>query len=809
VLYAGLVLFVVLALLTARSAWSAWHARSGEAKAEAVFDLVAQRMPLRPTEAPGALAWLQRELSRYERHLPDEARARAYRSLATAADDVPESLSGVLAALRSSALTRPADDLGRAPSAPIDDASPSLRRQHLVEYHGRTLALTRSRLADAEPPGADTSSNRFLRSTVPVLIAAQAAIDLSIAGAALPAVPGSAPPRPVRVYAVSEDGTLVSAPWTEGVGDARAADRELTLLSARPGVPTFAPEEFFFRFNVNGADGSTDASSYSGFYLDLGGRGLVSTLMLPIAVDGGGRGVLALDLAFDIDWRAFAASVDPPVVGAAVRASDAGRASWATLASALGAQGAPALAQAARVLADREGLEGKAGSGPLRHGVIDALGAVTAFQVSDATWLLMFFPKTSPAFPMAAVALLAGMLALLFSGFEINRRRADDERQRAERAMAEKQNLLNTMQVPLVVVDPNTDVIVSSNRAAEMIGIRAGTRFVDLVSEDGRAREHYQQMQVASTEPRRAYGVPMRVVDEHGRPVERYAVVRSVAVTAPIDALAADERHRLGVLFLLEPDADLAILSDEIEGEARRDERRRLSGILSHGVDTLARVLEHCLRERDADAPMREFTAWLADYLERRLTVTTWLLDQWDAVPPLPGQIVVDAEQARATLSRFDSVFELIAGDRALRERLHWENGTLSTPTPDRRRLDVDIDWPATFECACPVRGGFGLFLGEVLVNAVRHGRPGTVPRVTITADRVRRELAFKVDNAIDPAAPLRMPRGEAYGGLAILAAMARLFDWHDANFSPTTPDMFVAEWRVPAIDRGVAGQAD
>src|SRR5678815_2988567 len=151
----------------------------------------------------------------------------------------------------------------------------------------------------------------------------------------------------------------------------------------------------------------------------------------------------------------------------------------------------------------------------------------------------MLFPKTSPAFPLAPVALLAGVLALLFTGFELNRRRADAERRTAERAFAEKQNLLDTMQVPLVVVDPNTDAIVSSNRAAGAIGGRAGSRFADLVSSDPRARAHYERMQIATAEPRRAYGVPVAIRDD-GKIVERYAVVRSVAVTAPIEALAAD-----------------------------------------------------------------------------------------------------------------------------------------------------------------------------------------------------------------------------------------------------------------------------
>src|SRR5439155_20032856 len=209
-----------------------------------------------------------------------------------------------------------------------------------------------------------------------------------------------------------------------------------------------------------------------------------------------------------------------------------------------------------------------------------------------------------------------------------------------ERAFAEKQNLLDTMQVPLVVVDPNTDVIVSSNRAADAIGVRAGSRFAELVSRDPRARAHYERMQIATSEPRRAYGVPVAIRD-NGQTVERYAVVRSVAVTAPIEALAADERHRLGVIFVLDRDADLGILAADIASDAHREERRRLAGLLSHGVDALARVLEHLLRssgedrgergvgdaERAGAADARAFAAWLSEYLERRLTVTAWLLD--------------------------------------------------------------------------------------------------------------------------------------------------------------------------------------
>lgn len=815
-LYAGVALFVALALFTARAIWIAWHERSGEARAGALFDLVGQRMPPRPTEAPGAMAWLQRELERYAWHL-DDGRARLYRQFATASDGVPAPLERARDAIRAPDVDPAAASRVRWLGDPASGGAASLRSQRLVIFDGRTLVVTRRRALESAVNAEREASDGTIRWATVLLAGATEKIDRDLISHPLPTLPGHRSPHPVRLYVVSEDGTLISAPWerptdvgalsglgglsTPEISSRSAAERELALLSARPGLPTFAPEEFFFRGGAPSAAGIPNAGAYSGFYLDLGGRGLVSTITQPLIAPNGHHVVAALDLAFEIDWQRFAASVDVPISGAAVQVADGTPASWASFDAALPSGASAALRSATASLASRDRQTAPSDhTSPVRHGLVDGAGALAAFQVSEATWLLMLFPQTAPAFPVAAVVALAGLLALLLAGFELNRRRAEDERQKSQQALAEKQNLLNTMQVPLVVVDPNTDAIVSSNRAAETIGIRAGGRFADLVWPDDRARAHYQKMQAAGPQPRRAYGVPVAVRDDRGEIQQRYAIVRSVAVTAPIEALAADERHRLGVLFVLEPDADLALLAEDLERDAHRDERRRLAGLLSHGVATLARVLEHCLSHPQQDVDTRELTMWLAEYLERRLTVASWLLDHWDAAPPLDRDSVVDAEQCRVTVARFEAIFRRVRDDRELRARLHWDNGTLAARPADGRVLDTCLDWPASFELVCPVRGGFGLFLSEVLANAVRHGRPGTVPVVTIRGDRVRKEVVFRVEN--ESASPAHEPRGEAYGGLAILKRLGTLFEWRDVNFAHVD-GTFVAEWRAPASERG------
>ena len=775
-LYAGVIVFALLSAMTARSAWRAWHDRAGQARASAVFNLVEQRTPARPTEAPGATAWLREQLVSYGRALP-EAAAADFARLSDESVTPPAGLQRAAAVMRGVAAAQAASGDPITFRA-VEDNAASRRAQSIVTTAGDTLVVTRRRTLET-----DAASQAFILRLAGPMARARLRVEEAFDGSAA----GGA--RPVRLYAIFEDGTLLSLPWPARGGN------EAAQLAARRSLPSFAPEEFFFTF----APDERDALRYSGFYLDLGGRGLVSTLTMPLAGDvAGGTGVLALDLAHAIDWAGFASSIAPPLAARVATTPSGTAADWEKLRA--GLTGSPDAGLVDAVDALMRGGAPFDATAPMTHAVVTGLGAVAAFHVTEGEWLLAFFPSRAPSFPWAAIALLGVMLVVLLMGFEVNRRRAEREGDNAARALIEKQNLLNTMQVPLMVVDPNTDEIVSSNRAASALGIRPGARFADRVSADPRARAHYARTQLATSEPRRAYGVPIRVEDESGVERDEFALVRSVAVTAPIEALDADERHRLGILFLIDRESDLGLILEDVEDGAHRDERKRLTGLLSHGLDALVSVLQHSLSS-SSPAPL---SAWLAEYLERRLHVTAWLLDHWDAEPPV-HDAVVDEAQAAETLASLDRMLTAVRQNAGLRSRLGWDNGPLAGPS-DGPAFSTNVDWPAEFELTLPIRGGLGFFLTEALSNAMRHGAPGTRPSIALRCDRTRRELVCEIANERRRGA--RVAEGRAYGGLSILTGMARLFGWRDFA-AVARDDRFVVAWRAPLTRRDAPGRPD
>jgi hypothetical protein len=817
-LYLGAALFLALAALTVASVRSEWHRRVGEEQAAALFRLVQDKTPPRPTETPGVTAWLHLALKRYRSQIADPERARLYGEIADWQDrrSVPPSLGGIRDLLASPVEASTPEAVRWLPIAPGLETSGSrsplqLRSQRFLEIGDTWLVVTRRKALDAE--AANNPANLFLGRVAPHLLRLGERMGAALAAHPLPAVPGPRAPRVARVYALSEDGTLITLPLGELAADPaarrRAAEDEGRELRKLPQLPSFVSNEFFFQFDFTRPAGQV---YYSGLYLDLGGQGVVATITVPYVDPASGTtGILGADVTFDLDWRAFARQIEPPLIAEVVTLPAPPEDRWrpwtavSDAAAALPAGRDRSLARAVAAAAERERREGLfVTPGSVQHSVVEGQGAVAALQVAARDWLIILFPKTEAGFPVLSLALLLLPMALLLGGFELYRRRAEQAQERAERALAEKQNLLNTMQVPLLVVDPNSDAVVFGNEAARRLGIAAGVRIADLVAGGERERRHYERMQMAGPDARRAYGVPLRLRNESGGLETRYAVVRSVAVTAPIEALQADERHRLGVLFVLESDADLALLTEDLVHGARGEERRRLAGLLSHGIDTLVRVLAHALA-RGSDEADRAFVAWLSAYVERRIGVTAWVLDHWDAEPPFPPACAIEPSHARETLAALERVFARVADDPDLRSSLCWDNGTLAGSAGDIGDvLSLSFDWPAAYWFPMPVRGGFGLFLEEMLVNAVRHGRPGSVPRLGLFLDRGRRELLCEVENETrdDDRRPIRI---EPYGGRRLLERLARLFGWEGLTFT-AEDGRFMVSWRIPVSERGEAG---
>jgi hypothetical protein len=101
----------------------------------------------------------------------------------------------------------------------------------------------------------------------------------------------------------------------------------------------------------------------------------------------------------------------------------------------------------------------------------------------------------------------------------------------------------------------------------------------------------------------------------------------------------------------------------------------------------------------------------------------------------------------------FVAVFEAARRDRPLRARLHWNNGTLAGPAMAPCLMSRSTGPKIHRDLPCPRRSG-------------------------------------------------------GYGGLPIVRAMARLFEWDEVACGPAGAS-FVAQWSMPASESGGRGDAE
>src|SRR4051794_28636607 len=206
-LFLGVFLFAVLVALAAMSIRQEWQQRIGQSRADVIFQLVQGKTPARPIETPGASAWLNLELRRYRERIADPAKARLYGEVAEWQDtrSVPPFFVPLRQLLASPIQhpETPARPRLVSPDPLGDQPTPfSLRTQSFLELDGRWFAMTRRAAQDSSDlANLSNPSNRFLDFTTPHLVALSEALPKMLAEHPLPALPGSRPPRVVRLYA--------------------------------------------------------------------------------------------------------------------------------------------------------------------------------------------------------------------------------------------------------------------------------------------------------------------------------------------------------------------------------------------------------------------------------------------------------------------------------------------------------------------------------------------------------------------------------------------------------------------------------
>ncbi|MCH9688450.1 MAG: ATP-binding protein [Deltaproteobacteria bacterium] len=804
-----LAVYGLVALVMAASAWWVhlrWQAQLRSGRAQMLAQLLATSHAPRMVETPGVEAWLLELLHEAGTRLPASER-RAYEQLlrprgATGLPDGMQPLVQRLHVVAPSGQPSPAT-VQEVRSGPQPDAAhrQSLRAVGHVQVAGRTLVLTRRRSA-------------FERGALPDDLA-QAAAHLVALSEAWPSSV-SAAGRLIRLYAIAEDGSFLSLPIPEGEPSpdalARTVAEETVQSQRRPRAPSLVTNSMFLEFDY-GEPLDTQAH-YSGVYTDIAGSGFVASLSVPAVYEGGGlKMVIAADLAVDVPLDRLLEAADPSMQLALTAPVRELRTPmwqpWTTLGASLPPDAPGALRREVQLRANLEAHEDTwVPRGSLvHHTPEDERGVLLGLQVSRRRWLVGWLAEDTASVPWVPLLLGPGLLVGLLAWTRRRGARLLAQRDDARVRLEQRHGVLDLLHLPLVVVDPNDDTVVQANAAATELGVVPGRIFHEhLVADQTRSQRYYQTMQVLEGGRRRAYGVHLR--PRPGETEGRFALIRSVSLSEPQPGLGAAAHHRLGLVCVIDDEADLSHFLHDHLHDARQDERNKLASIVTHGADTLARVLAATLAEPHDDGALPQ---WLASYLLRRLHVSQWVLDRWGGPVCHDVSSILGPEHISGALAQYEQIFATVAQRAALRARLHWNNGTLSTPRPGGGPVvEVWIDWPPQYRVTAPAEGLFGYLLGEALTNAVKHGAPGQPITLEVDLDRGRRELCLSLRNAITaaPDAPREAERDDkAYGGLAIASELARICGW---SLETTTKDeSFELRWSCAVTQQRGDAQVD
>lgn len=786
------------------SYWLDHELRTAEERGrrEVVRDFVQIRPVERATNAPGATAWLQNLLRERCTHLIGSEQDRQdclavlNEQIVDHAHALPIGLAGVDTALTSI----------------TDSNAPLLFREPVVLQSWRASRLCVAKLsvgdtvvAVTRPPGGwpcpgssdgslEDDPAMFIRMSAQRLAASVSKVSALQSSMV---VQGFGRPELRRLYLMRPDGTLVALRLGRD-GNESAHDYDAFAAKAQDDhAPVVASTSFFFHFEPGDA-----RKRYTGVYVDITDLGLVTTLLQQLPAASGWDGVAAVDFSLPISWLNDPALALPSLPQRRAVVSPAGKPTW---------RGLSAAAASMKALdSDFRGVIERCAAGPAEpldpiatcpgrdvdahdRPTVVAMQIASSSEPAGSTWLVTQLPAPSKSGGWLLVVLPA-VLVIVVGGVLAREHFALAQRRRLEaktQAYGELMRVLDELEIGIATAEPSTDIITSATPPAVKLGLGPGVHFERGVLGGSDAdRQHYHEMMRPGDKPRRSYGV-------HLKKDGAFTVIRSTEIGVALDSippLSAPSRSRIAVLLPLEKDDD-HLLTRKMEAMARVDERKRLGGLFGHGVLGLTRLLAAQVQQSTQD----ELVRWLAHYIDQRVQLIVKLF-------AAPGsshdpETAVGVEPVRNTLQRYGTLFEVIRDSFDLRLELGWDNSALSARSSDGRVIDIDLSrWPRDKAVLCPIEGALGFFLGEALVNAVRHGPPGSVPKVVAreAPGSVSRSLELAISNPTSESMA-RKKRGDEYGGTDLLDQLADRLGWERPSRTVANGVHTIA-WRAPLV---------
>jgi hypothetical protein len=841
-----------------------------QGKAEGMAELIKTRTAPRPVKSPGVAAWLQYLAGDYcEGRLGDSDNTGICAAVIDPSDNVPPVLKDVGAILSQGIGSfEPLDKLQ------IDDCTPGdsyhdhkdalvFRKVEKVQIGKHEFAVTRNQgSTNAE----EDWSYIYLRHAIPHIMDVAGSVQSDTIGG-LETIFKTV--SLARIYALSEYGTVVSYRMPKGK-KINGSETECDVLTSRRLSPTLLSNDFYFLFS---SYHERKSPQYSGLYLDFGGFGIVGTVIYPtLYVDdkhGEMRGVVAVDVVFEVDWNEFFRTDRTIKAFSRVNGVRDKDFTWDLVGSARVVPADTSLPgpipedrmdskpvesdghvrisygeedQALANIFDNIATYPTQIDGPVKYCDVSEKETLFAVNVQPETWLLILVHEPVMKwrwyiFYVLAVAwgvFIVWHLKRLQGLAARNQEEAERGQRDAVRELEEKKNLINSMRVPLVVVDPNDDKIKFCNEAAKKIGIKEGSHFgTDVVADDYGSKEYYIKQMQPIGETLKAFGVHIKVTGDDGDQTTKFALIRSVAVAANIKSLNAHERHRIAILFVVrrEEESDLTPVKSELE----EDERARLQGLMSHGIydvtKFLVRETDQMLRdlardsESDESHPTRNVERhvkalnWMSSQVNIGIDITLAALVYWNSEETIEGNHGRRFEDVRDYVINFEKMLAYARSDDEdglqLRNLMRIHN-LPKKPTGETVAGDCIFakkwsdweDYPGLI-AMCPLDGGIEYFIGETFFNALRHGDLEVKPEFMVETDANEKHFKFTVTNKLraiddtdDAGSSDKYETADAkkYSGLPILDCLTRLFGWSDFSARRVGKDKYQVSWKVPAL---------